>query len=625
MLENKNHSRLAAILLCLALALPFFNPIRSAPVWNWWMEALTIGLISLASLSGVFSIFRSHHVSMRVSQPATLPPAFLFGIVWLAYVQLLPFLTSGPSMYPLRSMSLVFGLAAGLLIYRLSQQQSRQRLIGLLAMMLFCGAMLQVCIGLAQALGLASKMHGLFVYNSIAEKIFISGNLGQRNQFAHCLGWGLVAGCYLYGQRKLSTWLAMSGIALIALLMTWSTSRLVLAYGCGLAVFALYWRCCNRQDENLARFVRAAMWAVLAIAITQLFTAQITHFLQWLGLPLGDLGSGASRFMEADFGGRRRVEWAKAWQIFLQHPWFGVGVGGYPYQSVWLDTYGGYPSYVEGGMFVHCHNLVMQILAETGIIGALIAGSGITWCAISFFRRGQQTCEHLFLASVLMVTLIHSMFEYPLWYLPFFAGFMIFLSLAPVRPVTLSMRPNIRVLLAAVLGGIGLWYVVSGASTVYRLVQWYGIEAHSDAELAVRLQDAQDLSLNPFWAYEADGLLAAYIPAKRTALTQDNVRLLTQLTAYRPYPVLLFKLSVMRAYEGKLQEAEDLQLMILAGSPLSIPALYDETVELKDPALQPLQQRMEQAKAIYDEDGPAAVVRWVNTIQNQRGYTLSRE
>lgn len=626
MSENEilRNSKLEAILLSLVLVLPFLNYRRFPPIPDWWTDALSVGLISIALLWCAISLFRESY-SNNSQRRVALPIAFVMGSVWLAYIQLLPYLSGNQQWHPVHSTGLIFGLAAGALIYRSSQIQPRQEVINTLAMLLLCGALLQSCIGFAQALGLAPLTHGFLIYDATAQKTAIMGNLAQRNQFAHCLGWGLVAVCYLYGNRKLAAWLTVPSIIVIALLMAWSASRLVWAYGSGFAVFALYWRWRNRYDENLARFVRAAFWAVLAIAITQFFTTQISHFLQWLGLPLEDLGSGISRFTESGLGARRRVEWAKAWQMFLQHPWFGVGIGGYPYQSVWLDTYGGYPPYVEGGLFTHCHNLVMQLLAETGIVGALIAGTGIIWCATSFFRRGQQTCEHLFLASVLMVTLIHSMFEYPLWYLPFFTAFMMCLSLAPVRPLTLTLRPSIRAVFALALGGVGLWYVISGVPVARQLMEWYSGPARTQAEVVARVQGAQRLSLNPFWTYEADSLLAFYIPPTRNSLTQSNITLLTRLTAYRPYPDSLLKLAIMDAYAGKTREAENLLLMALASSPLYTPNSYVQIMDLKDPALVSLQKQMAQAKAVYDKDGPEAVVRWVNTVQRQRGYVLSRD
>lgn len=611
------------LLIGLALVLPFLNYMRFPPVPDWWTDALVIVTISAALLwSGGRLVFKrsKSYSGESIQQITALPVAFIFGICWLIYVQLSPYIINQP-LYPLRSMGIVFGLVAGLLIYRVSQAKSLVYVLNILSMIVLFGVMLQVCIGFTQALGLAPMAGGFLMYDQNFPQSSIMGNLAQRNQFAHYLGWGLIVCCYLYSNKKLSKWLVLPCIAAIALLMAWSTSRLVLAYGFGFAIFTLYWRFRNKHDDKLERFAKAAMWVVIAIALTQLFTGYIAHFLQWLGLPIENLGSGASRVTESGIGARRRVEWEKAWQIFLQHPWFGVGLGGYPYQSMWLDTYGGYPSFLEQGLFTHCHNLVMQLLAETGVVGTLLAGVGITWCGGAFFRKGQQNSENLLLASLLMITLIHSLFEYPLWYLPFFTGFMIFLSLSPAKPLSLSVRPRMQALMSFVLGGVGLIYFATGIPIANKLIHWQMYPTRSEAEFVQRMQAVNRLSLNPFWAYEADSMQTSYVLTSRKGVTESNIELLSRVTAYRPYPAVILRLSVLRAYEGKQKESEDLLLMMLAGQPLYTPWGYDALMSASDSELKQLQVLITHANSLYKTQGPEAVVRWVNIVQKERGYT----
>lgn len=606
------------VLAGLMLVLPFLNYLRFIPNPDWITDAATIGLVALALVYCSFiNIVKKKSLQILDQGVVKLPAAVIFGILWLVYIQLSPYFLNR-SLYPLQSMGVIFGLAIGLLVYQVAQKKSKQYVLNILSAFILFGVLLQCIIGFAQAVGLAPEAYGYMMYSPAFPKSSIMGNIAQRNQFAHYLGWGLVTCCYLYCNRKLSVLLALPCIGIISLLMAWSSSRLVLAYGFGFAVFTLFWKFRNGQDEQLHRFARAAMWAVLAIAITQLFSGQITHFLQWLGLPLDDLGSGAGRVTESGLGARRRLEWSKAWQAFRLHPWFGTGLGGYPLQSVWLETVGGHEPMVERGLFTHSHNLVMQLLAETGVVGTLLAGSGIFWCATSFFRRGQQNSEYLLLASCLMITLVHSMFEYPLWYLPFFSGFIIFLSLAPVRPLRLSLRPALRSSLAALLGLTGLLYVSLGYSNYFNVVEW-SKPTKLPAVLASRDVAARQLALNPFWTYEADTILAMCMPVSRAALTPDNVELLERLVAYRPYPVPLIRLAIMRAYAGRQAEAEDLILMAFAGHPLDTLSNYEGLMTLKDPALKPLQALAKQANTAYTNGGPEAVVRWATAIERRRG------
>jgi hypothetical protein len=64
------------------------------------------------------------------------------------------------------------------------------------------------------------------------------------------------------------------------------------------------------------------------------------------------------------------IEWQKAWLIFQSYPLFGVGIGGFAWQSVWLEYHGGLAHSSEFALFTHPHNLVAILLAEVGLNAA---------------------------------------------------------------------------------------------------------------------------------------------------------------------------------------------------------------------------------------------------------------
>src|ERR1700677_4037636 len=122
-------------------------------------------------------------------------------------------------------------------------------------------------------------------------------------------------------------------------------------------------------------------WVCLAIALGLLFYKQNTDprafFILGLFL-LAALGlvwhRGLHSWTLASFSMRVDL-WQSAWQLFLQHPWFGWGLGtfGEAYQSAGLPL-------GTGALFAH--NLLLQLLVETGLPGTLLAvlaaGSWVT-------------------------------------------------------------------------------------------------------------------------------------------------------------------------------------------------------------------------------------------------------
>ncbi|MDE1715638.1 O-antigen ligase family protein, partial [Chromobacterium amazonense] len=339
-------------LLVASLVLPFFNSLHFQPVGDWVTNAVCFMLAALWLL--VFSFRRSNSKTSRGV------PAFsvlsLFGLLQLPRLQY---------SLPFSSLTIFFLVVVSLVVAQIDKTQ-RDQLLTCLASLALITSLLQAVLGFIQALGLAPQAHGWVLFNPGASDVM--GNFGQRNQLAQFLGWGAVSAAYLYATDRMGRVATGSAVLVLALLMSWTGARLPLAYGLGLALLAWFWHRRVPQDETVARMARALAWSVLALALIQIFNQQIDSVLQAIGLPI-HVQSGSDRLLDAGFGARRRIEWSKAWEVFLQHPWFGVGLGGYGWHSAWLEAYGGWPKEPESWLFTHCHNLIFQLLAETGLVG----------------------------------------------------------------------------------------------------------------------------------------------------------------------------------------------------------------------------------------------------------------
>jgi hypothetical protein len=98
-------------------------------------------------------------------------------------------------------------------------------------------------------------------------------------------------------------------------------------------------------------------------------------------------------------------------------PWLGNGPGSVPLTSLEHAADGLYdvPLVAE-----HYHNIVVNWLAEFGIPATLAALVVVAGWLVAIWR-GAWTAERWWLLAMLSVTSIHSMLEYPLWYVSFLA------------------------------------------------------------------------------------------------------------------------------------------------------------------------------------------------------------
>lgn len=563
----------ASLFLVFSVVLPFFNAWHFSVSPDWLTNAsclFLIGLFFLLSdvdlkenrLSVAFGVCCAFSVLLLFSVNEVVPlfSAMFFVFAWLALV------VSG------------YGTAA------------RGELVSLLAFAIFLASLLQAIIGLSQVLGVAWYFKGLFLFSSLGQPEAM-GNFGQRNQFAQFLCWGMAAASYLFGVKALRIYFFVPATVCLALLVTWSGARLPLLYATGFIILVYFWLKSNRGSVSVRRMCCGLVFVVLLIFVFQVLNHGILELLQSIGLPI-NVNSGLDRISEGGGGARRRVEWSKAWQVFLDHPVWGVGLGGYSWHSVWLETYGGWPKVPESWLFVHSHNIVFQLLAETGLVDTLLLGGGVVFCLVPYFFKGQQSAQNLFLISVGVMLLIHSMFEYPLWYLPFLSTLLLVCVLSPAAGVRAQLNARFGKAISILLGIACVLYFVMNFQVYLNLAKIYQ-PVRSQSENVRREVELGGMAGNLLWAQEVDLALVNYLTVGFPLELQRDF--LSEVAKKKPFPLVLAKLSIAQALSNNSADAKKTMALAVANYPDYIPQFISVVHPYQQPQLQPLKAMLQKA------------------------------
>ncbi|CAM3771874.1 PglL family O-oligosaccharyltransferase [Parendozoicomonas haliclonae] len=539
----KNTQKLSFIYIFLLSTLPFLSFYHYAPKSDASINIITIFISSIIILPHLLFI-----------QKIKISYCYLFIFIFIA----IALICTKTVEYPGDRIAGVTALLLSCLVGILITDNKKDYILSALAFGLLVGALLQCVIGYLQISGIASAHHLPFIVYNPSDQTALMGNIGQRNNLGNYLSLAFVSLCWIFAHSKLPKLLSYIFLAFICLFLSWTASRTVIIYSLGLMILSWVYYILSGREKNIGRMVSFMALGVLLIAFFQSYNDLVNSFFQTLGIPINQ-GSGVERFTSSGFGTRRIIEWQKAWHIFTENPWFGVGYGGYAAQSVALEAEYG-KEWVINALFVHCHNFVLQLLAEFGLIGAFLSLATILLAFFPWFKRENINTNGLLILSMSMVILVHSQLEYPLWYASFLFIFSILIGLSPTSKITINFRPAYRYIISAFIIVI-LWQTTTSAISYMDWARWVqpsGIAKEDKHRINELLED----SLNPLWSYETHLILTNYF-----SMTNEQVDLklpiLERQAAYRPFAETLVKLAIIRAYNNDLPGALDaLQLAI---------------------------------------------------------------
>ena len=227
-------------------------------------------------------------------------------------------------------------------------------------------------------------------------------NIGQPNQLATLLLWGILAGVWGLWRGKLRGWVVLMLAIFLSAGIALTQSRTA---GFGLLaffIFAWYWR--KKLIET------PAGWGIVCASLALLIV--YTGLLVWMNDLSRLLFLPEKLQLEGRLGPGLRPQ---AWQMFLgaalEHPWWGYG---------WNQTIAAHFEVAEkfpalNTPFSQAHNLIIDLVLWLGIPLGLIFSVGLVYGFVLMIRKVSSQ-QHAIYVLMIFVIGIHALLEYPLHY-----------------------------------------------------------------------------------------------------------------------------------------------------------------------------------------------------------------
>jgi len=408
-----------------------------------------------------------------------------------------------------------------------------------------------LCIGMVIA-GVASSLIGIVQVfapqwpdGDVVARTYIAGravgNMRQPNHLSSLLVWASIAAVWLTETGVLRRWVGAALTLLFIFVIVLSASRTGTVSVGLLAVWALL-------DRRLSGRMRVL-----------LLLAPVAYGVFWLGTSAWadyshHVFGGETRFStKGDISSSRWGIWSNTLALIRMHPWAGVGFG--EFNFAWtLTPFPGRPV----AFFDHTHNIVLQFAVELGVPLALTVLVLLAWAMVAAVRAAldarsdadpaQAPLRRAAVVMVLMI-LLHSLLEYPLWYAYFLLPAAFAFGLALGRPADNGARAGT----AAIVESGPTWPLVAASLVLmlggmvsvidYSRVVAIFAPAEGAPPLAERIASGQR---SIFFAHQAD--YAAATTAERSA---------DAMPAFQRAPHNLLDARLMIAWAKALDESGD--------------------------------------------------------------------
>ncbi|NOT81667.1 MAG: hypothetical protein HOP01_02925 [Gallionella sp.] len=462
------------------------------------------------------------------------------------------------------------------------------------ALLILLGARLRDCMGLPKlAMGLALALllgaelnAGIGIvqhyrWQSILDYVVIAklsgvvyGNLAQPNHFANYIALGLISLGLLFQQKKFNLGYTILLALPLLFVMTMSGSRSSWLYLFWMTAMAWI---CGRRDVALKPLLRYTVMLILGFGLMHLLAQ-----LQVMTAETGNVNTVGRILAQQDDNNIRLYLWHEAALIFMRAPLMGVGFGQFAWQHFQLVPQLQPHNIV--GLYNNAHNVMMQLAAETGLIGLLIF-----FAALGMWLRAAWhitlSAAHWWGYAILGVLGIHSLLEYPLWYNYFLAVAAILLGMFDETRFHLKLRFIGRMSMAAMLllSLIVLFQLRMGYQGMERML---AVNPASDVGSTSSATDTlTGLHRVPLLSPYAE-LFMSQRMAIDTQYLQEKLALNTRVMRFVPIGLVVYRQALLLAQDGQIEQAKTIwnQATWSYPSDLSVQQKNLTTLAAKDPA-----------------------------------------
>ena len=372
------------VLIACAVALPIMSAYQQPPLPAFFNQALAValwsGVLFLLATAARGALLGSNTRTHYVVSPAILWAVLLTAIGVQATAGMTPAFIAAPT-------ALTLGLAllvSAAMTWASPNPAPLKRWLRPLLLGILIAALFNSMVALVQAVA-PNWADDAFIARLPLHEDRVGGNLRQPNQLATLMVWGLLATSFFW-RRKPLLWIVFSAPLLATLVATGSRTGMISLLL--IVVVALL-------RSQRVRAWRLKGWLALLLATLPLLWFAESIFTR----------NTANAAMTLRF-----ALWRDTLEVISHHPWFGVGWG--QFNFAWTLT----PlPHRAGDVFDHVHSLPLHLAAELGLpIAALVLSllTALLWRARSALRSRHGMTAALLLATVLL----HSFFEYPLWF-----------------------------------------------------------------------------------------------------------------------------------------------------------------------------------------------------------------
>jgi O-antigen ligase len=540
----------SALLLGLMFSLPLVQPRHTNPITSFYSEwlAMVLGAAALLPL-----LLRRYTAPLQVPAVAFAPLA-LSGVL---IVHLLLVKSPYPQQPMLAIVYLLWATALVLVSAALRRELGFERIVALLAAFMLAGGLLNALAGVLQHYEWRGPLEPV-IATKLGYQVY--GNLGQANHFSTHITLALASLGFLYGTGRTRSGWTIAGAAALLFVLALSGSRSSWIYLLAIAALAaLRYRSLRTAEARRAMIYAAALLPGLAFA----------HFiaeLPWLAPPTLHTTVVDRVFSLAGTQSERLTLWRVAWAMFLEHPLLGVGWGQFAWHNFMLT--GKVDGMVLTGLYNHAHNLLLQLLAETGLIGGAIAAAAM----VSWARSAARTLAGaggLWVWACAIVLGVHSMLEYPLWNAHFLGIACVVLALGDTKTVALSQARLVR-------GGLVVSLVAAAWLSGLLLDGYYRLERVVNAQYADASRAALERAHREMVSVSAGFFLAPYVElayARDLELSdlfiRSKIDFSTRVMRFAPTGMVAYRHAALNALAGNEEEARN----VLRQAALAYPSL----------------------------------------------------